>query len=208
MVCSDTDNTSLTADVDADGRLDEIRDPDSSGKSSVLFSRADDRIEVGVGEALGVWQKVRGLLKSDLETRGTFGDFDGDGYLDLALFRTQKDSGDSPRSSLLLHEVRYGPLARDLSGSRTGTIRIRHPFFVAAVRATDEDQDGHAELHVFQSVGDGGYAEYVGRQKGDGVTLREADTGYHSQGDWDALKSGWSDFGTCVHTSPGSTSSP
>ncbi|MFH8238030.1 FG-GAP repeat domain-containing protein [Streptomyces sp. NPDC018321] len=128
MVCSDTGNTSLTADVDADGRLDEIHDPDRSGRISVLFSRADDRIEVGVGEALGVWQKARGLLTSDLETRGTFGDFDGDGYLDLALFRSQEDIGDSPRSNLLVHEVRYGPLARDLSASRSGTIRVRSRF--------------------------------------------------------------------------------
>lgn len=207
VVCSDTGNTSLTADVDADGRLDEIRDPDRSGQGSVLFGRADERVEVGVGEALGVWQKARGLLTSDLETRGTFGDFDGDGYLDLALFRSQEDSGDSPRSNLLVHEVRYGPLARDLSGSRSGTIRVRVSFFVAAVRATDEDQDGRAELHVFQSAGDGGYTEYVGRQQDGGLTLSEAGTGYYGKGDWDELQPGWSDFGTCVYTSPESTPS-
>lgn len=207
VVCSDTGNTSLTADVDADGRLDEIHDPDRSGKGSVLFSRADDRVEVGVGEALGVWQKARGLLTSDLETRGTFGDFDGDGYLDLALFRSQEDSGDNPRSNLLVHEVRYGPLARDLSGSRSGTIRVEVSFFVAAVRATDEDQDGRAELHVFQSAGDGGYVEYIGRQEDGGVTLSEADTGYYGYGDWDELRPGWSDFGTCVYTSPEGTPS-
>lgn len=207
VVCSDTDNTSLTADVDADGRLDEIHDPDRSGEGSVLFSRVDDRVEVGVGEALGVWQKARGLLTSDLETRGTFGDFDGDGYLDLALFRSQKDIGDSPRSNLLVHEVRYGPLARDLSGSRSGTIRVQVSFFVAAVRATDEDQDGRAELHVFQSAGDGGYLEYVGRQQDGGLTLSEAGTGYYGRGDWDELQPGWSDFGTCVYTSPESTPS-
>ncbi|MFE0370192.1 FG-GAP repeat domain-containing protein [Streptomyces tendae] len=207
VVCSDTGNTSLTADVDADGRLDEIHDPDRSGEGSVLFSRADDRVEVGVGEALGVWQKARGLLTSDLETRGTFGDFDGDGYLDLALFRSQEDSGDSPRSNLLVHEVRYGPLARDLSGSRSGTVRVRVSFFVAAVRATDEDRDGRAELHVFQSAGDGGYTEYVGRQEDGGLTLSEAGTGYYGHGDWDELQPGWSDFGTCVYTSPGSTPS-
>ncbi|MFJ6688389.1 hypothetical protein [Streptomyces sp. NPDC091294] len=205
VVCSDTDNTTLTADVDADGRLDEIHDPDRSGRGSVLFSRADDRVEVGVGEALGVWQKARGLLTSDLETRGTFGDFDGDGYLDLALFRSQEDIGDSPRSNLLVHEVRYGPLARDLSGSRSGTVRAQASFFVAAVRATDEDRDGRAELHVFQSAGDGAYVEYIGRQEDGGVTLRKADTGYYGYGDWDELQPGWSDFGTCVYTSPEGT---
>ncbi|MFJ4334244.1 MULTISPECIES: FG-GAP repeat domain-containing protein [unclassified Streptomyces] len=207
VVCSDTDNTTLTADVDADGRLDEIHDPGRSGEGSVLFSRADDRVEVGVGEALGVWQKARGLLTSDLEARGTFGDFDGDGYLDLALFRSQEDIGDSPRSNLLVHEVRYGPLARDLSGSRSGTVRAQASFFVAAVRATDEDRDGRAELHVFQSAGDGGYVEYIGRQEDGGVTLSEADTGYYGYGDWDQLQPGWSDFGTCVYTSLESTPS-
>ncbi|MFH8974012.1 FG-GAP repeat domain-containing protein [Streptomyces sp. NPDC017890] len=207
VVCTDTGNTGLTADVDADGRLDEISDPDRSGKASVLFSRADDRVEVGVGEALGVWQKARGLLTPDLETRGTFGDFDGDGYLDLALFHSQEDTGDSPRSNLLVHEVRYGPLARDLSGSRSGTIRVQVPFFVAAVRATDEDQDGRAELHVFQSAGDGGYEQYTGRQKNGGVTLSEAGTSYYSHGEWDEVQSGWSDFGTCVYTTPEGTPS-
>ncbi|GAA4981766.1 FG-GAP repeat domain-containing protein [Streptomyces hyderabadensis] len=207
VVCSDNDNTSLTADVDADGRLDEIHDPGRSGEGSVLFSRADDRVEVGVGEALGVWQKARGLLTSDLETRGTFGDFDGDGYLDLALFRSQEDIGDSPRSNLLVHEVRYGPLARDLSGSRSGTVRAQASFFVAAVRATDEDRDGRAELHVFQSAGDGAYVEYIGRQEDGSVTLSEAGTGYYGYGDWDELQPGWSDFGTCVYTSPEGTPS-
>ncbi|MFC8097604.1 hypothetical protein [Streptomyces sp. NPDC057363] len=207
VVCSDTDNTGLTADVDADGHLDELRDPGLSGKVSVLFSRADDRVEVGVGEAIGVWPKVRGLLTPDLETRGTFGDFDGDGYLDLALFHSQKDIGDSPRPNLLVHEVRYGPLARDLSGSRSGTIRVQNSRFVAAVRATDENQDGRAELHVFQSVGDGGYKHYVGRQEDGGVTLSEADTDYYSSGDWDRLQPGWSDFGTCVYTTPEGTPS-
>ncbi|MGC9499631.1 hypothetical protein [Streptomyces sp. WG7] len=207
VVCTDTGNTGLTADVDADGRLDEIHDPHRSGEASVLFSRADDRVEVGVDEALGVWQKVRGLLTPDLETRGTFGDFDGDGYLDLALFHSQEDTGDSPRSNLLVHEVRYGPLARDLSGSRSGAIRVQVPFFVAAVRATDENQDGRAELHVFQSAGDGGYQRYIGRQKDGGITLSGTDTGYYSHGQWDELQPGWSDFGTCVYTDPEGTPS-
>ena len=207
VVCTDTGNTSLTADVDADGRLDEIHDPHRSGRATVVFSRATDRVEVGVDEALGTWQRIRGLLTKDLDTRGTFGDFDGDGHLDLALFRSQKESGDDPSSKLLVHEVRYGPLARDLSGSRTGTVHTEVTSFVAAVRATDEDRDGRAELQVFQSGGDGVYLKYTGRRQDGDMTLRKDESGFYVSGDWDKFQRGWSDFGTCVYTDPGSTPS-
>ncbi|MEK8143738.1 hypothetical protein NKH18_22145 [Streptomyces sp. M10(2022)] len=176
-ICA-VDSRTLRADVDADGQLDEIHDQDGDGTSSVAFQRDDHRNTVSVGDARGFWQKLRGAPKKDMETRGTFGDFDGDGYPDLALFYSQNDEGDISQDNMVVHEVRYGPLARDLSSDRTATIRIGNSAFVYGVRATDTDHDGRAELQVLQSVGDGGVSRHIGRQDGDGVSVshEEADS--------------------------------
>ncbi|MFF6999584.1 hypothetical protein ACFY93_32250 [Streptomyces sp. NPDC008313] len=199
MVCSDKDGMTLTADVDADGRLDEIRDPHRSGDATVVFSRATTAAEVRVGQGRTRWQKARSALSPDMETRGAFGDFDGDGYLDLALFHSQEDDGDYARDNVTVHEVRYGPLARDLSGSRTADIRMAALGFVYAALASDENHDGRAELHVFQSTGDGGVNEYTGRGEGNGMTLSLVKGGFHGRGDVDALDPGWPDFGICAY---------
>ncbi|MER5555840.1 hypothetical protein ABT001_29935 [Streptomyces sp. NPDC002793] len=195
-ICA-VNSASLRADVDADGHLDEIHDQDRDGTGSVVFRRGDHRTTVGVGEARGFWQKLRGALKEDMETRGTFGDFDGDGYADLALFYSQDDVGDSPRDGMVVHEVRYGPLARDLSSERTATIRMPISTFVYGARATDTDHDGRAELQVFQSVGDGGVSRYVGRQEGGGVSVSPGEADFYGVPEWPASELGWLDFGAC-----------
>ncbi|MGW6202779.1 hypothetical protein ACWF9B_03920 [Streptomyces sp. NPDC055089] len=169
-VCA-SDSTTLRADVDADGHLDEIRGQNRGASGSVVFRSDGRRTTVGVGDARGFWPKLRGALKEDMATRGAFGDFDGDGYLDLALFYSQDDVGDSPRDSMLVHEVRYGPLARDLSGDRTGAIRIGGAAFVSGVWVTDTDRDGRSELQVLQSAGDGMTARHIGRQHDDGISV-------------------------------------
>lgn len=196
-VCSNSAGTSLRADIDADGELDEIRDPYRDGESStVIFHHGDDRFEVGVEEGRGFWQKVAGMWHEDMETHGTFGDFDGDGYLDLALFYSQQDDGDWPRYQMPVHEVHYGPLARDLSSPRTGTVRIESEGDIWAMRASDQDGDGRAELHVLQSHGgDGDVAWLVGTQKDGGVTLdynpaEDSD----DEADWSESNIGWQDF--------------
>lgn len=196
-ICA-VDNSTLRADVDADGQLDEIHDPYGDGTSSVVFQRDDHRTTVSVGDARGFWQKLRGASKEDMETRGTFGDFDGDGYLDLALFYSQRDEGDTPRDNMVVHEVHYGPLARDLSSDRTGTIRMKHSTFVYGVRATDTNHDGRAELQVFQSGGDGSVSRYIGRQYGGGVSVSHEETDFYGVSDWPELKLGWLDFGACA----------
>lgn len=187
----------LRADVDADGHLDEVLDQQRDGTGSVVFRRGDHRAPVGVGDARGWWQKLRGALKEDMETRGTFGDFDGDGYLDLALFYSQDDKGDSPRFGMVAHEVRYGPLARDLSSARTGTIRMPSATFVRELRAGDTDHDGRAELQILQSTGDGQASHHIGRQDGDGISVKAEETDQR-QGDWPPpLDLGWLDFDGC-----------
>ncbi|MFI6646619.1 hypothetical protein ACIBI8_03200 [Streptomyces sp. NPDC050529] len=169
-VCA-SDIATLRADVDADGHLDEIRDRNRDGAGSVVFRRDGHRTTVGVGDARGFWPKLRGAPKEDMVTRGTFGDFDGDGYLDLALVYSQHDAGDSTRDNMLVHEVRYGPLARDLSGDRTGTIRTGSQAFVYAVWVTDTDHDGRSELQVLQSGGDGMTGRHIGRQHDGGISV-------------------------------------
>ncbi|HEY9326831.1 MAG TPA: hypothetical protein VIS09_01105 [Streptomyces sp.] len=169
-VCA-ADSTTVRADVDADGHLDEIRDQNRDASGSVVFRRDGHRTTVGVGDARGFWKKLRGALKEDMVTRGAFGDFDGNGYVDLALFYSQRDEGDSTRDSMLVHEVRYGPLARDLSSDRTGAIRMGSPAFVSGAWVTDTDRDGRSELQVLQSGGDGMIARHIGRQDDGGITV-------------------------------------
>ncbi|MEU9095250.1 hypothetical protein [Streptomyces sp. NPDC048428] len=195
-ICA-VDSKSLRADVDADGQLDEIHDQRRDGTSSVVFHRGHIRTTVGVGEARGLWQRLQGAPKEDMATRGTFGDFDGDGYLDLALFYSQRDAGDTTQDNMVVHEVHYGPLARDLSSDQTATIRIGGSAFVYAVRATDTDRDGRAELQVVQSGGDGTASRYIGRQDRGGVSVSDEETGSDGWSGWSGPKISWLDFGAC-----------
>ncbi|MFF3494672.1 hypothetical protein ACFYWS_25335 [Streptomyces sp. NPDC002795] len=106
-------NTTLRADVDADGHQDEIYDKTREGDPLVTFGGGDT---VRVEKARWFWQKFRGVWVDDMETRGTFGDFDGDGYIDLALFYSQHDTGDSPEDNMITHEGADG-------GRPTGAVR-------------------------------------------------------------------------------------
>lgn len=182
-ICA-SDSTTVRADVDADGQLDEIRYRDGEGAASVVFRRGDDRTSVSVGEARGFWKKLRGVWKEDMATRGALGDFDGDGYLDLALFYSQEDMGDSPRDNMLVHEVHYGPLARDLSSDRTGAIRMGSPAYVFGAWVTDTDHDGRAELQVIQSDGDGMASSHVGRQYSGGISVSEERSASYAGAEW------------------------
>ncbi|MFF1919152.1 hypothetical protein ACFVW8_01050 [Streptomyces sp. NPDC058221] len=190
--------TTLRADVDADGHLDEIRDLNRGGVGSVTFQRDDHRTTVGTGAALGFWQKLRGAPKEGMATRGTFGDFDGDGYLDLAFFYSRRDSGDNPQEDMLVHEVRYGPLARDLSSDRTGTIRMRQSTFVFGVWVTDTDHDGRSELQVLQSAGDGMAVRHVGRQSGGGISVSDEEADTYAGPDWPGAELGPLGFPACT----------
>lgn len=196
-ICA-VDGTTLRADVDADGHLDEILYRKRAGAGSVVFRSGDHRTAVSVADARGFWPKLRGAPKEDMATRGAFGDFDGDGYLDLALFYSQDDVGDSPRDSMLVHEVHYGPLARDLTGPRTGTIRMGSPAFVFGVWVTDTDHDGRAELQVLQSSGDGVAVRHVGRQHGGGISVSDEEADTYAGADWPEAELGRIGFPVCA----------
>ena len=205
-ICTTLDISVMRADVDGDGHLDEINDPDHDGVTSVVFSDGD---KADVGDARGTWAKLRGITLDDMATRGTIGDFDGDGHVDLALFYSQADIGDSPRDAMLVHEVHYGPLARDLTSERIGNIRIRSKTFVDGVRASDQDHDGRAELQILQSTGDGTSGLRTGVQKDGGISVdakrsdKQSDKQYKEEtrftnaGRWPPTAHGWQDFKDC-----------
>ncbi|MFJ9174496.1 hypothetical protein [Streptomyces sp. NPDC102360] len=197
-ICTTLDTSVMRADVDGDGHLDEINDPVHDGVTSVVFSDGD---KADVGDARGTWAKLRGTNLDDMATRGTIGDFDGDGYVDLALFYSQDDIGDSPQEAMLVHEVHYGPLARDLTSERTGNIRIRSKTYVDGVRASDQDHDGRAELLIVQSTGDGTSAMRSGVQEDGGISVADKvsddETDFTTAGDWPPAAHGWQDFKDC-----------
>ncbi|MFF8282775.1 hypothetical protein ACF06W_08585 [Streptomyces albus] len=197
-LCAGADNISLIADVDGDGQRDEVRDPRRNGTITVAFRDGDERSEVGLGKARGFWEKLRDAVREDMATRGTVGDFDGDGYVDLALFHSRRDTGDNHSDKMPLHEMRYGPLARDLTGSRTGTIRIARKSVVEQARATDTDRDGRAELQVSQSDGDGVLLGLTGRQAKGGVTMGEGRLHEDAEEEWRQGEPAlWQDFAPC-----------
>ncbi|MFH9755797.1 hypothetical protein [Streptomyces griseus] len=195
------DDTTLRADVDADGHLDLVRDPRRDGSSQVVFRRGSDRTTVDVGSARGFWQKLRGASKDDMVTKGAFGDFDGDGHVDLALFYSQAHRGDDPTHHMVAHEVHYGPLARDLRSERTGTVDVVSTTFVYGLRATDQDRDGRSELQMFQSEGDGVVGHYSGVRSGkggkDGIVMSDERGTWYDMAGWPRYKPGWRDFGVC-----------
>lgn len=195
-VCASADGTILRADVDGDGHVDEIRDPEREGTITVVSEEGDPPWWIGLDHALDR-QELASLTTSELEARGTFGDFDGDGHVDMALFLSEPHSGDDPVDNMPVHEVRYGPLARDLTSERVGPIRIGWGGFVYGVRASDQDGDGRAELEVFQTAGDGGVDHFTGHQDDGGVSVDREVSGFHALSTWRETEPGWSDFGVC-----------
>src|SRR4051812_13794699 len=66
-ICALNDTT-LRADVDADGHQDEIYDQTREGDPLVTFGGSDGGDTVRVEEARGRWQKFRGMWSDDMET--------------------------------------------------------------------------------------------------------------------------------------------
>lgn len=129
----------LRANVDGDGHLDEVRDPDREGVITVEGGGSPWRTDLDDTLArLG----FAGSENPDREARATLGDFDGDDYVDLALFWAGSTLGDDPVGDMPIHEVHFGPLSRDLTGENVGPLRIRHGSFVSEVRTGDQDGDG------------------------------------------------------------------
>ncbi|MEU5834354.1 VCBS repeat-containing protein [Streptomyces diacarni] len=170
--CADADGTVLYADIDADGLRDKISDPGREGEHlSVTFGGPRSGSPVTASEARTWYQTLYTSRFDGARTMGTVGDFDGDGYPDLVLLSSLPDQGDIPQESMPIHEVRYGPLARDLRSSRTHKLSMP-PGEVYGMRAGDIDGDGRDELSVWSSSGDGMISPRVAEQNGEGVRAR------------------------------------
>ncbi|MYQ56787.1 VCBS repeat-containing protein [Streptomyces sp. SID4926] len=188
--CASADGTVLHADIDGDGRADTVTD---SGRDS-----HEVRVTFGGGKT---------LAPNDLAPKGeeigsasTFGDFDGDGHIDMALVAGAQDDSDDPLERTgRVQQIRFGPLHHDLSGEATERIRFREDLFNEGLRASDTNHDKTAELSVFQTGGDGQVNRLPVRMSDRTPTAGEQplSEGYDKAHWFKRYEPGWADFGTC-----------
>ncbi|MGQ4387612.1 FG-GAP-like repeat-containing protein [Streptomyces sp. SAS_270] len=116
-----------------------------------------DLVVGGHGGAVIVWGGSGGLSggtaisASDTQT----GDFDGDGKLDLALFRTAFATGDDPAGTTAT--VWSGPISRAGTPARTAALDPDHLRYVDVWDGTagDVNGDGRSDLALHVYCGDG-----------------------------------------------------
>ncbi|ELS55602.1 hypothetical protein STVIR_3428 [Streptomyces viridochromogenes Tue57] len=135
----------------------------------------------GTGDAVIVWGGPRGLSGSGsvaLPATGTqTGDFDGDGKLDLALFRTGRAPGDDPFGTT--GSVWTGPL------TRTGTPVRKAPLDPERLRYVDVKDgavgdvngDGRDDLALHAYCGEGVYCTKFYTASATGLTPATAPAG-------------------------------
>ena len=143
--CLDSEGR-LAADVDADGRLDHVTGFDGAGAGLRIFfgGRSDPRTP---RDLLG----ERGSEED--EVMAAVADFDGDGWLDLAIASTGPVRGDDPVPSPVT-ELRPGPFSDRGVGQRTVELDLRTTF---GLRVVDYNGDEHPDLASFVYAGDGVY---------------------------------------------------
>ncbi|MZD07969.1 hypothetical protein GTW43_26450 [Streptomyces sp. SID5785] len=171
-ICVSDENT-VRADIDGDGRTDTVDGAWGRGRYTVRFADGDTAVPK---DALSRWQRTKDVLHSGLQVRAVFGDWDGDHRLDMALFRSQPDDGDMPNDALAVHEVHYGPLSHDLTSDRTGPVRMSSQSFVEGGTATRADAAGKQRLRLEQSAGDGATGLHPGTQDRGGITVDQGGT--------------------------------
>ncbi|MZD05254.1 VCBS repeat-containing protein [Streptomyces sp. SID5785] len=186
--CATDGGTVLRADVDGDGRTDTVTDPGRDSSRTTVAFHDGPTVKPGAVRA-----------PKGLQSAVTFGDFDGDGHLDMAVAAGTPDAVDDPAGDAQkVHEVVWGPLGQDLKGEEVSSIKLAGNLFVYRLRASDTDHDGTAELSVFQTQGDGQVARFPTVFHG-----RDADAGRNGDNAYDLphwperYKPGWADLGTC-----------
>ncbi|MCT9081688.1 FG-GAP-like repeat-containing protein [Streptomyces fulvoviolaceus] len=111
------------------------------------------------GDAVIVWGSPKGLSGGTAvpATNTQAGDFDGDGKLDLALFRTDRAPGDDPLGSTAT--VWTGPVTRSGTPARKTALDPEHlKYYDVDDGATgDVNGDGRDELALRVYYGEGGY---------------------------------------------------
>ncbi|MDL5206132.1 FG-GAP-like repeat-containing protein [Streptomyces sp. ALI-76-A] len=123
------------------------------------------------GDAVAVWGGPRGLSGGGVSlpaSRTVTGDFDGDGRLDLVLFRTGDSPGDDPLGTTAV--VWTGPVGRTGTPARAGALAPgRLPYLDVKDGTTgDVNGDGRDELALGVYCGDGSYCTdfYTGSAAG------------------------------------------
>lgn len=204
-ICALSDGRTLYADVDGDGVVDEVSDSqDRDGRTVVTFEGpGDKRVQHPVwAVATTARGRERTHTPPEVGFRAAFGDFDGDGRVDMAVTYSAPDTSDSPVDSASMLEVRWGPLGRDLRGRSRGSIRMSHGFYIDGLRAVGGAPQSagadraSARLLVHQSTGDGVFETYRGQRRGHDLVVPDEPLPRWSE-EFAEQKDGWADMGQC-----------
>ena len=204
-ICASPDGRTLYADVDGDGVVDEVHDSkDRDGRTVVTFEgpgnkRARQPVWSIVTTAKG---RLRAHASPEEGFRAAFGDFDHDGRVDMAVTYAALPKSDDPVDSASMHEVRWGPLGRDLKGRSRGSIRMSHGYYIDGLRAVAGTRPsaganpGPARLLIHQTTGDGAFETYQGQKLGHDLVVPDEPLPRWGQ-EFAEQKDGWADLGTC-----------
>lgn len=135
-----------TGDLDGDGRTDLIIGQTSSIRDAVVVWGTKEGLSGGVSVPAATTQA---------------GDFDGDSWPDLVLFRGGRAPGDDPLGTEAT--VWRGPISRDGKPTATqdfGSTRVE-PFDVINAAAGDVNGDGRDDLSLTVYTGDGGFGSQL-----------------------------------------------
>jgi hypothetical protein len=209
-ICASSDGRTLYADVDGDGVVDEVHDSkERDGRTVVTFEGpGNNQVRHSVWSLVTTEAERKKAHASPEEGfRAAFGDFDDDGRVDMAVTYTARDTSDSPVDSASMHEVRWGPLGRDLKGKSRGSIRMSHGYYIDGLRAVAGNQQppnpASARLLIHQTTGDGVFETYQGQTLGHDLVVPDEPLPRWRQ-EFAEQKDGWTDLGECP-ASPRST---
>ncbi|WP_020135762.1 FG-GAP and VCBS repeat-containing protein [Streptomyces sp. 351MFTsu5.1] len=153
-----------TGDLDGDGRTDLIIGTAASNRDAVV-----------------VWGSKEGLSGAVSVPAATTqaGDFDGDSWPDLVLFRGGRAPGDDPLGTEAT--VWRGPISRDGKPTATqdfGSPKVE-PYDVMYAAAGDVNGDGRDDLALTVYIGEGGVGSqlYLANASGSGFTYVDSPEG-------------------------------
>ncbi|MFE3034509.1 FG-GAP and VCBS repeat-containing protein [Streptomyces canus] len=151
-------------------------DLDGDGRTDLIIGQADSN-----RDAVVVWGSKEGLSGAVSVPAATTqaGDFDGDSWPDLVLFRGGRAPGDDPLGTEAT--VWRGPISRDGKPTATqefGSPKVE-PFDVMYAAAGDVNGDGRDDLALTVYTGDGGIGSqlYLANASGGGFTYAASPEG-------------------------------
>jgi hypothetical protein len=164
-------------------------DLDGDGYAELVIGTA------GGGDAVVVWGGPHGLsggtsVPADVTQTG---DFDGDGRLDLALFRPGYTGGDDPGGTKAT--VWTGPVSRTGTPAHTSALDPGHLQYVdvSGGATGDTDGDGRDDLALTVYCGDGNYCTEMYRATASGLVRTAAHAGDRAAAFGDLNGDGYAD---------------